>query len=94
MIKKIAKDLLNDFLNDMKFLALYLKICWMRATFERKNGCKPTRLFLSGEVFDFFYVYICKNGFLGDRNFDSVFDDVFGVYSLSRSNGIKFARYE
>lgn len=93
-MKNIAKDLMKSFLTDLKFLTFYIKICWARAAFEKKKGCKPTRLFLSGEVFDFFYVYICKNGFLGDRNFESVFDDVFGVYSLSRSNGIKFARYE
>jgi hypothetical protein len=86
--------MISQFYKALKFHILHLRLCWLRAKFESKNGHKPYRLHLNGEVFDFMYIYISTYGFFENLNFEYVYEDVFGVPSLSRSNGIKFARYE
>ena len=77
----------------VKFHLLHTRLCWMRTKFEAKNKHRPSSLHLNAEVFDFMYIYISTYGFFGDCNFEHVCEDVFGVPSLSRDNGIKFARY-
>ena len=86
--------MLEKLYRTLKFHFLHLKICWLRVQYESEYKCKPDRLHLAADVFDHMYVYIIKYGFQGDCNFDNIFEEVFGVASLSRSNGIKFARYE
>jgi len=78
----------------LKFHVIHLQLCWIRAGFEAKNGYPPSRLHLSADIFDFMYGFIILKGYRGDNNFENTYEKVFGVPSLSRSNGIKFARYE
>jgi hypothetical protein len=77
----------------LKFHILHFQLCWLRASFEAKNGYKPRQVYLSADIFDFMYTFIILNGYRGDYNFENAYEEVFGVPSLSRSNGIKFARY-